>query len=407
MKIYDREKALKMLGALAVIVLLLGVVVGSATSGTLATTKTGTGGYAARDRADGAPDPGFGDIAGTGTEVPAIDWQATDVTASSDDEGFAGPYGIGFNFPFYDATYSQFWVHTNGYIAFEEPNVADFGGGVVGAPAAPNKFISVFWDDLNLGYTGCAACDGAGQGKVFYELRTDTLIINGSPVVTDVLQIQWGCPDPLACGGYAKRADREGGDLVGWFKVALYPSGLIKAVYHTSTGIGADKVSKSDAGLEGPESSPLDYLRWGKATLQDADWDVIEYFPPWLDLDGDELPDADEVGLYGTDPFNRDSDGDDLSDGFEVQYGTCANLDPNNNDTDGDGTWDKDEDPDGDGLTNLNEFRGEDGLDPWDPNDSDDDGIDDNFEYTHNCLDANTADSSDDWDLDGLTNLQE
>ncbi len=59
---------------------------------------------------------------------------------------------------------------------------------------------------------------------------------------------------------------------------------------------------------------------------------VIDEELPECDLDGDGLS-ADEEVTYGTDPNNRDSDGDGLSDGAEVNtYGT----DPNNQDSDGD-----------------------------------------------------------------------
>ncbi len=41
-----------------------------------------------------------------------------------------------------------------------------------------------------------------------------------------------------------------------------------------------------------------------------------------LDSDGDGLTDLDEVNIYGTDPYNPDSDGDGYSDGSEVYYGS-------------------------------------------------------------------------------------
>ena len=40
------------------------------------------------------------------------------------------------------------------------------------------------------------------------------------------------------------------------------------------------------------------------------------------DSDGDGLYDADETGVYGTNPFAYDSDGDGSGDGEEVYYGT-------------------------------------------------------------------------------------
>jgi len=145
---------------------------------------------------------------------------------------------------------------------------------------------------------------------------------------------------------------------------------------------------------------------------------VIEYLagsnPLMYDTDGDGLSDGDEVLIYGSDPTNPDTDGDGLFDGFEVFLGTS----PTNRDTDGDGMpdgyevldafgnlrpidqrlnpldpTDADDDYDGDGLTNLEEYLVRDGLvgnpppsaiwdyysDPFNP-DSDGDGMPDGWE---------------------------
>jgi hypothetical protein len=54
------------------------------------------------------------------------------------------------------------------------------------------------------------------------------------------------------------------------------------------------------------------------------------------DDDDDGLSDADEVGKYCTDPFDRDSDDDGIEDGAEIKAGT----NPRSSDTDGDGLKD-------------------------------------------------------------------
>lgn len=74
-------------------------------------------------------------------------------------------------------------------------------------------------------------------------------------------------------------------------------------------------------------------------------------------IDGLEDFDNDTVSTYkeyqaGTDPLVADTDGDGLSDGFELEYKL---LDPTTNDTDGDGTPDGAEDFDEDTLTNSEE----------------------------------------------------
>lgn len=88
----------------------------------------------------------------------------------------------------------------------------------------------------------------------------------------------------------------------------------------------------------------------------------------------------------------NDSDGDGMPDEWEIRYG----LNPAN-------SGDAGSDADSDGLSNLNEYLA--GTDPTD-SDSDDDGMPDGWEVD-NGLDPLVDDASDDNDIDGLTNLSE
>ena len=109
-----------------------------------------------------------------------------------------------------------------------------------------------------------------------------------------------------------------------------------------------------------------------------------------LDSDGDELTDTMEYWI-GTDPFNPDTDGDGLPDGYEV-YHTLTN--PLEKDSDQNGVIDSLEDPDQDGLTNFKEY--ELSTDPLNA-DSDFDGWDDGYE-----LERGTDPLNADTDGDGL-----
>jgi hypothetical protein len=94
------------------------------------------------------------------------------------------------------------------------------------------------------------------------------------------------------------------------------------------------------------------------------------------DSDGDGLYDADETGVYGTNPSFYDTDGDGIGDGEEVYLGTnplAANAGPVQTDSDGDGLFDLDEtsvygtspsvyDSDGDGVGDGQEVYN--GTDP-------------------------------------------
>ncbi|MDO9537986.1 MAG: hypothetical protein Q7J68_06675, partial [Thermoplasmata archaeon] len=104
------------------------------------------------------------------------------------------------------------------------------------------------------------------------------------------------------------------------------------------------------------------------------------------DYDGDGLSYWDEVKVYGTDPFNPDTDGDGMPDGWEVENG----LNPTVDDSMGD------REPDG--LVNLAEYLN--GTDPNDP-DSDDDNINDGPEVLTYTTDPNDQDTDDDGLDDG------
>lgn len=109
----------------------------------------------------------------------------------------------------------------------------------------------------------------------------------------------------------------------------------------------------------------------------------------------------------GTDPMNPDTDGDGLLDGWELAHGMDPAVDNS-----GDSRLAPDADPDHDGLTNRREC--ELGTDPFQP-DSDGDGLDDGWEVahgfdprTHNGQTPRTDDDPGvDPDGDGLTNRQE
>jgi len=66
------------------------------------------------------------------------------------DDGTAGPFGIGFNFRYYDTSYTQVHIGVNGAISFTDTDL-NIGGyfSSLDLPGAPfTTFIAPFWNDL-------------------------------------------------------------------------------------------------------------------------------------------------------------------------------------------------------------------------------------------------------------------
>lgn len=156
--------------------------------------------------------------------------------------------------------------------------------------------------------------------------------------------------------------------------------------------------STNMADFVGTVSEPLDIPKDEWPYMKDENGnglpDFFEDFENWsklVDTDGDGLPDSIEEYL-GSDPNNIDTDSDGLNDFYEV-FNTFT--DPTKADTDDNGVNDGDEDFDEDGLTNLEEF--ENGTDPY-VADTDGDGLLDGDEVKNHGTDPLVADT----DGDGL-----
>lgn len=119
-----------------------------------------------------------------------------------------------------------------------------------------------------------------------------------------------------------------------------------------------------------------------------------------VDSDGDGITDADE-GFFGTDPYNNDSDGDGLVDSEDEDTFSPEGREDRDNDglpdswEEGIGTSPDSADTDGDGLSDFDEVYNF-GTDPLNP-DSNGDGVND----------SNDPSSQTDSDNDGLTDLIE
>ena len=72
------------------------------------------------------------------------------------DEGISSALPIGFNFNFYCNNYTDFYIHTNGFITFT--NITGTPGLLTGASLpstfTPNNLIALSWEDLDVGNGG-------------------------------------------------------------------------------------------------------------------------------------------------------------------------------------------------------------------------------------------------------------
>jgi subtilisin family serine protease len=104
------------------------------------------------------------DIVSTGTL--ATNWVATG-SFDPKDEGYAGPFPLGFNFNFYGNPKTQVYVSSNGLLLFNTISTNIFSNVAIPNANVPNEYIAPFWDDL----------DGRTQGTVHYKQDGNKFIV--------------------------------------------------------------------------------------------------------------------------------------------------------------------------------------------------------------------------------------
>lgn len=106
---------------------------------------------------DDAGGPAFSwmDISGLGTRVQMYD------------ESLGGPYAIGFPFPFFGKTYTEFYLSSNGWLSFVAPTGTFWNNVCLPDAQAPAAMIAPFWDDLY-----------PATGDVYFLSGSDTLVVS-------------------------------------------------------------------------------------------------------------------------------------------------------------------------------------------------------------------------------------
>ena len=162
----------------------------------------------------GGPQYVWNDIVATGTAV--TNWTATG-TFSATDEGYAGPFNLGFNFKFYGVAKNQIYIGSNGFLTFSPVTANSFTNAQIPNASVPNDLISPFWDDL----------DAKAPGTVHYKQDGNKFII------------QW------------TNYQRYSGTASYTFQVVLYSSGKIMVYYKEMTGT----INSTSVGIENSTGS--------------------------------------------------------------------------------------------------------------------------------------------------------
>ncbi|MFH2053237.1 MAG: S8 family serine peptidase [bacterium] len=182
---------------------------------------------------------------------PTYDWidistTGTPVFSGANDDRNVGPFPIGFDFPFYDNTFSDFRVCSNGWLSFTSTST-DLSNAPLPGTGAPENLLAMFHDDLRP--------DTATGGNVFYEYDGVRLIVQ----FNNVLRYSSGGP-------YT-------------FQALLYPDGTIVYQYADMQGTRLDEATigiqnaARDDGLTVVYNA--DYVHDGLAIRFQA-------FPEWL-----------------------------------------------------------------------------------------------------------------------------
>jgi Secretion system C-terminal sorting domain/Immune inhibitor A-like, MAM domain/Carboxypeptidase regulatory-like domain len=268
------------------------------------------------DEPDG-PTYSWVDITGTGT----------DVTGALSDDSIVGPFPIGFSFPLYGSTYTDFWVNSNGTIVFDGTyiSLSNYQHPTL-TPDVP--FLSWFWDDLD-------PANGA-DGQVFYE----TMMIGPN----NALVIEFFQYDEYPNGPDAPNVTAE---------VILFDDGRILMQYNEFTG--AFDYAGGTIGIQADGTTGLDVLYNGSVPNYPFANLAIEYsiLPGDADVSGvvtdagtgDPIAGAnvligngidvtDGAGSYEIlDQFSGDNNVEISAAGYFTFYGSVV-LDPGMNDYD-------------------------------------------------------------------------
>ncbi len=186
--------------------------------------------YAAQEKGSGGPDTfGYRWVDSDEPGGPTYSWVdlttlGTAVTLS--DDNFAGPFTIGFSFPFYDTAYTSFYIGSNGYLTF------DAGYGIamnyhLPDDTIPTSMIAMWDDDIDP--------PEAGRVSYYHDVANGRLIVSFDHVRNYLY--------PTGTGDLS-------------FQAILYANGRIELQYRgMDPGSDEDGLSGATIGIQNSDAS--------------------------------------------------------------------------------------------------------------------------------------------------------
>lgn len=110
---------------------------------------------------------------GYSLQIPQFQWidiksTGTKINFSPQDDGIFHLLNIGFNFPFFENSYSDVFVSTNGFLAFGQQNENAYPANfAIPAEFSPNNLVAGFWNDLTVG-------GNYNSGSAYYQISGDS-----------------------------------------------------------------------------------------------------------------------------------------------------------------------------------------------------------------------------------------
>lgn len=211
------------------------------------------------------------EISGSGTPVPL------------GDDAFAGPFSMGFTFPFYGVNQTQFFISSNGFLSFGAGSTALTNQCPLPNSGAPNDIIPLMWDDLDPGDTG---------DLVYYQYFAQCPVGMGACMVVQ----------------YENYHHYPGGGAIaGTFEAILFQNGSILVQYEDA---GAEEGAESTTGIENnnqPADYGLTYACNAPGSLHDG-LAICYAYPGTGGCVAGDIPWLTEQPISGTVPVHGDQD---------------------------------------------------------------------------------------------------